>query len=398
MKTTRSHKIALQPTADQEQQFRRAAGVARFTWNWALAEWNRRYKAGEKPTAAKLKKHFNAIKGEQFPWVYESPRDANAQPFANLGKAFRRFFNKEAKRPRFKKKDKCRDAFYVANDKFHVGGKTLTLPRIGKVRMREALRFEGKILSATVSRTAQRWFVAISVETDVATVASENQAGVVGVDLGVRNLATLNDGTTVEGPKPLRSALKRLARLNRSLGRKTRGSRNWAKTKLRVARCHARMANVRQDALHKLTTHLVQTYGCVVIEDLNVKGMMRNRKLSRVISDMGFGEFRRQLDYKREASSTDLVIADRWYPSSKLCRVCNGLHETLTLRDRIFACSFCGHVEDRDLNAARNLERYPRLIGESDACGHPSAGLAARLPSETRVAEAGIQDVPLVVS
>ena len=398
MKTTRSHKIALQPTADQEQQFKRAAGVARFTWNWALAEWNRRYKAGEKPTALGLKKQFNAIKGEQFPWVYESPRDANAQPFANLGKAFKRFFNKEARRPRFKKKNKCRDAFYVANDKFRVDGKTLTLPRIGKVRMREALRFEGKILSATVSRTAQRWFVAISVETDVATVASESQAGVVGVDLGVKTLATLSDSTTVEGPKPLRSALKRLARLNRSLSRKTRGSCNWAKTKLRVARCHARIANVRQDALHKLTTHLVQAYGCVVIEDLNVKGMMRNRKLSRVISDMGFGEFRRQLDYKREASSTDLVIADRWYPSSKLCRVCNGLHETLTLRDRIFACSFCGHVEDRDLNAARNLERYPRLIGESDACGHPSAGLAARLPSETRVVETGIQDVPLVVS
>ena len=398
MKATRSHRIALQPTADQEQQFKRAAGVARFTWNWALAEWNRQYEAGEKPTAAKLKKQFNAIKGEQFPWVYESPRDANAQPFANLDKAFRRFFNKEAKRPRFKKKDRCRDAFYVANDKFHVDGKTITLPRIGQVKMREALRLPGKILCATVSRTADGGFVAISVETDVPTVASETQAARVGVDLGVRNLATLSDGQTVEGPKPLRSSLKRLARLNRSLSRKTLGSRNWVKTKLRVGRCHARIANIRKDALHKLTTGLVRKYACVVIEDLNVKGMVRNRRLSRVISDMGFGEFRRQLEYKAEPTGTEVVVANRWFPSSKLCRVCNHIHENLTLRDRLFKCDGCGHVEHRDLNAACNLERYPRLIGESDACGHPSAGLAARLPGETRVAEAGIQDVPLVVS
>ena len=206
MKTTRSHKIALEPTADQAQAFRRAAGVARFTWNWALAAWRRQYEAGEKPTALGLKKQFNAIKGEQFPWVYESPRDANAQPFANLGKAFVRFFNKEARRPRFKKKGKCRDAFYVANDKFRVDGRTITLPRIGKVRMREALRFAGKVTGATVSRTANRWFVAVSVEVDLPAVRCENQARTVGVDLGVKRLATLSDGTVITGPKPLRSS------------------------------------------------------------------------------------------------------------------------------------------------------------------------------------------------
>ena len=351
-----------------------------------------------KPNAAKLKRHFNANKGEPFPWVYESPRDANAQPFANLDKAFQCFFNKEAKRPRFKKKNMCRDAFYVANDKFRVDDKTLTLSRLGKVNMREALRFQSKITSATVSWTADRWFVPISVETDVPTVVSENQASVVGVDLGVKNLATLSDRTTVKGPKPLQSSLKRVARLNRSLSRKELDSRDWAKTKLRVARCHARIASVRSDGLHKLTTRLTQAYACVVIEDLNVKGMMGNRQLSRVISDMGFSEFRRQLNYKTEPIRTEVIVADGWYPSSKLCRVCNCLHETLTLKDRIFECSFRGHVDDPDLNAACSLERYPRLIGKSDAFGHPSAGLAARLPGETRMVEAGIQDVPLVVS
>ena len=399
MKVTRSHKIALEPTPEQSQLFKRATGVSRFVWNWALAEWNRQYRAGDKPTALGLKKQFNAIKGAQFPWVYESPRDANAQPFANLDKAFKRFFKGLARRPKFKKKNKCRDAFYVANDKFRVDGKTITLSRIGKVRMREALRFEGKVLSATVSRTATRWFVAINVEVDLAVLACENQARSAGIDLGVKNLATvasLDDEIIIEGPKPLRAALKRLARLNRSLSRKVKGSRNREKARQRLARLHARVADVRADSLHKLTTRLVKGYTRIVIEDLNVKGMMRNGKLARVISDMGFGEFRRQLDYKQALSRGGVIVADRWFPSSKLCRKCGLVNDSLTLKDRLFTCSGCGHVEDRDLHAARNLERYPRLIGDSDACGHRSAGLAAGLPSETRVVEAGIPGLSLV--
>ena len=307
MKTTRSHKIALEPTADQERQFRRAAGVARFTWNWALAEWKAWYKAGKKPSAMALKKRFNAIKGELFPWVYESPRDANAQPFANLDKAYKRFFGGDAKYPKFKKKGKCRDAFYVANDKFHVEGDVITLPRVGKVKMREALRFGGKVVCATVSRTANRWFVSISVEVDLPVLACETQARRAGVDLGVKNLATvasLDDEIIIEGPKPLRAGLRRLRRLNRSLSRKAKGSKNREKARLRLARCYARIANVRVDALHKLTTRLVRTYGCIVIEDLGVKGMLRNGKLARVISDMGFGEFRRQFGIQASAVTT----------------------------------------------------------------------------------------------
>ena len=390
MKLTRSHKITLEPSTDQEQQFRRAAGVARFTWNWALAEWKRQYQAGEKPTALGLKKRFNAIKREHFPWVYDSPRDANAQPFANLGKAFARFFRKEARRPRFKKKGKCRDAFYVANDKFRVGGKVITLPHIGKVKMREALRFKGKVTGATVSRTADRWFVAVSVEVDLPLVPCENQARTVGVDLGVKRLATISDGTIVEGPKPLRSTLKRLARLNRRLHRKVAGSSNRAKAAMRVARCHARVVSMRGDALHKLTTALVRAYGRIVMEDLNVKGMVRSRRLARAVSDMGLGEFRRQLAYKVQSSVSEVVVADRWFPSSKSCRLCGALNDGLMLKDRTFKCDGCGHTEDRDLHAARNLERYPGLQGNLDACGHLSAGRSGRLTGETRVGEAGI--------
>ena len=365
MLVTRSHKIALDPTPEQEQQFRRAAGVARFTWNWALAEWQRQYKAGLKPTALGLKKQFNAVKGDLFPWVYDSPRDANAQPFANLGRAYANFFRKEARKPRFKKKGKCKDAFYVANDKFHVDGKAVTLPHIGKVRMREALRFEGKITCATVSRTADRWFISITVEADLVPVRCENQARILGVDLGVKRLATLSDGTFVAGPKPLHRTLKRVKRLCRALSRKVKGSRNREKARHRLARCHGRLAAIRADALHKLTAALVRDCGCIVIEDLNVKGMTRNRKLARAISDMGFGEFRRQLDYKQELAGTEVVIADRWFPSSRTCNACGELNDALTLKDRTFHCGGCGLTEDRDLNAARNLERYPGLRGES---------------------------------
>ena len=368
MKVTRSHKIALDPTPGQTQAFVRAAGVARFVWNWALAEWKAWYKAGKKPTAMTVKKHFNSIKGEQFPWAYESPRDANAQPFANLDKAFKRFFDGDAEYPKFKKKGKCHDSFYVANDKFRVEGDAVTLPHVGKVKMREALRFGGKVVCATVSRTANRWFVSISVEVDLPVLASENQARRAGVDLGVKNLATiasLDDEITVEGPKPLLAARRRLRRLQRSLSRKAKGSKNREKARLKVARLHARIAAVRADALHKLTTWLVRTYGCVVIEDLGVKGMLRNGKLARVISDMGFGEFRRQLAYKQALSEDEVIVADRWFPSSRRCRKCDVVNVGLTLKDRVFRCEnrACGHVEDRDIHAARNLERYPGLPG-----------------------------------
>lgn len=381
MKVRRAHKIALDPTPEQTDRFNRAAGTARFVWNWALAEWNRLFKCGEKPNAMDLKKRFNAVKGDEFPWVYESPRDANAQPFADLQAAFRNFFAGRARRPRFKKKNKCRDSFYVANDKFSLDGRYVRLPKIGHVKMREALRFHGKILGARVSRTADRWFLSVQVETESRLLslskddAGESQDGVIGVDLGIDRLAVLSDGTTFANPKPLRKALRKLQRRSRQLSRKVKGSANYAKAARKLARLHARIADLRSDALHKLTTWLVACYRHVVIEDLNIKGMLRNGRLARAIADVGWGELRRQLAYKAEAAGTVLTVADRWYPSSKTCSGCGAVKTDLALGDRICECASCGLVIDRDLNAAVNLERYPGLSGESDACGHLSAGL-----------------------
>lgn len=347
----RAHKITLEPTAEQEQYFRCACGVSRFAWNWALAEWQRQYEAGETPNGRALKAQFNSIRHEQFPWSGEVLRDATARPFDNLQRAFGNFFKKKARFPRFKKKG-IHDSFYVANDRFDTVGMRIRLPRIGWIRMREALRFEGKILFAVVSRTADRWFVSINVEIPDAPATFENQE-VVGVDIGIKTLATLSNGEKFEAPKPLAKQMEKLKRLSRQLARKQKGSKNRAKAKVRLARLHYRIACVRQDALHKLTTYLSQRFGTIVIEDLNIKGMMANRHLSRAISDLGLFEFRRQLGYK----GSHVVTANRWYPSSKLCSDCGFKIDVLPLSVREWACPSCGCVHDRDVNAAMNLKQ-----------------------------------------
>jgi putative transposase len=401
-----AHKIALDLTQEQEAYCRRAAGTARLCYNWGLAEWTRQYHAGEKPTAATLKVQWNAIKYERYPWLADIHRDAHAQPFANLHAAFQTFFQNikdrkagKTKRkvgyPTFKKKGH-HDSFYIANDKLQIQGKRVRIPVLGWVRMREALRFSGKILAAVVSRTADRWFISVSVQVDPVPAPSENQAGRCGVDLGIRHLATLSTPREhIDGPKPLRAALKQLRRLNRELARRVKFSAHWHQTKRKLARLHARIAALRADSLHKLTTRLTQTYREIVIEDLYVAGMVQNRKLARAISDMGLGMFRQMLTYKAQVSGTRIIVADRWLPSSKLCQQCGGLHETLTLADRVFVCPACGFTDDRDFHAADNLEAYPRLVGNDDACGQPSAGQTVG-SGETELVEAGTTEGALL--
>lgn len=400
-----AHKIALDLTQEQEAYCRQAAGTARFTYNWALSEWTRQYHAGEKPTAAKLKVQWNASKYERYPWLKGIHRDAHAQPFTNLQTAFSAFFqnikDRKAKKttrkvgyPTFKKKG-AHDSFYIANDKFEIQGKKVRIPVLGWVRMREVLRFTGKIMAAVVSRTADRWFMSVSVQIDPLPTPSENQAGRCGVDLGIRHLATLSTPREhIDGPQPLKAALKKLRRLNRELARRGTFSAHWHQTKRKLGRLHARIAALREDSLHKLTTRLTQTYREIVIEDLHVKGMAQNRKLARAISDMGLGMFRQMLTYKAAASGTQIIVAARWFPSSKLCR-CGVVHAMLTLSNRVFVCPACGFTDDRDFHAADNLEAYPRLVGNDNACGQPSAGQTVG-SGETALVETGTMKRALV--
>jgi len=369
-----SHKIQLDPTMQQEKYFKKACGIARFTWNWALAEWQRQYTSNQKPNGLKLKKEFNALKLNEFPWIYEVTKYASQQPFIYLQSAFQRFFRKESKFPRFKKKG-IHDSFYIGNDQIKIKGKQIKIPKLGWIRLREVLRFSGKLVAATISRIADKWFVSVQMELEEKPKACESQASV-GVDLGILQLATLFDGKCdeqVEGRRPLKRLISKLKRAQRRLSAKQPRSKNREKARMKVARLHYRIRCIRQDGLHKLTSDLTRRYKTIIIEDLNVKGMLSNRRLSRAISDMGFYEFKRQLEYKALLYGNEIKIADRYFPSSKRCSQCGNHQPDLSLKDRLYQCPQCGLSLDRDMNAARNLWSTASSAGFK-ACGEEGAG------------------------
>ncbi|WER50709.1 RNA-guided endonuclease TnpB family protein [Cupriavidus sp. WKF15] len=238
----------------------------------------------------------------------------------------------------------------------YIDASRIRIPNLGWVRMRETLRFAGKIMSATVSRVADRWFVSITVDTpDSSHLPEAENQGAVGVDLGVSALATLSTGEAIPGPKPHKALLARLRKLSRSLSRKVKGSANRRKAKAKLAKLHARIATIRSDALHKLTTDLTRRFHTIGIEDLNVRGMVKNRHLARSIADMSFFELRRQLEYKADMRGAKVVVADRFYASSKTCSACGHKLESLPLSMREWMCPPCGTIHDRDVNAAVNL-------------------------------------------
>ncbi len=380
-----SHKIRLDPNHKQATYFAKAAGTARFAYNWALAEWQTQYAVWKedntqsKPSQFSLRKQLNAIKREQFPWMLAVTKNAPQMAIIQLGQAFNNFFAGRAKYPRFKKKGKSRDSFTLTNDQFAIDACRIRIPNLGLVRMRETLRFSGKILSATISRTADQWFASITVDTNSNHLPPAENQGTVGVDLGVSALATLSTGEKVTGAKPHKALLSRLKRLSRSLSRKVKGSANRHKAKHKLARLHAKIANIRQDSLHQLTTDLTRRFHTIGIEDLNVSGMVKNRHLSRAISDMGFFEFRRQLEYKAAMRDGIVVIADRFFASSKTCSAsgCGHKVDKLPLSVREWVCPACGANHDRDVNAAINLANYAVSYTVS-ACGGEGSGLTCK--------------------
>ncbi len=371
----KAHKIRLHPTPEQAVYFAKAAGVARFVWNWALAEWNWQYEAGEKPTAFKLKKQFNVIRREQFPWTWEVTKNASDQPILDLGKAFSAFFDglkkgKRRGRPKFKSKKRSKPSFYLANDQFEVGDHRVHIPKLGWVNMAENLRTSGKITGARISRTADWWFISITVE--VLDGKPEKRKAAVGVDVGLNRLATLSTGEKYENQAFLSADLKKLRQANKRLHRRKPGSKNREKARRQIARLHYRIACRRDDMLHKLTTRLANCYGIIGIEDLNLKGLLKNRQLSRSFSDAALGKLRDLLTSKIEQRGGQVIKVGRFFPSSKTCHCCGWKWENMDLSDRIFVCQnpYCAYhlfPQDRDHNAALNILREAlRLIGLVD--------------------------------
>jgi putative transposase len=406
----RAHLIRLNPTPEQEIYFRQACGVARHAYNWALARWKEYRSSGKWAKMKDLKREYNQIKKEQFPWAYSVTKCAAEQAFAHLGQAFENYWRmkqegtqpklkhprkdgEEAGFPHFKSKKRDRLSFYLANDKFAVSGYSIRIPKLGMVNMTEQLRFRGKIMSATISSRAGWWFVSISVEVEQEVPCPT--FGTVGIDLGLKTLATLSDGMVFENQRHYRRNLGRIKGLSKGLSRKVEGSHNWWKNTRKLAKAHYRVACQRQDVLHKMTTHVARTYGLIGLEDLNVKGMLANHCLAQSVSDASFFEVKRQLLYKAEQHGGSVQLVDRWFPSSKTCHVCGWIKEDLTLADRVWTCEQCGTVHDRDLNAAimvktealRKVPDVPAVAssGHKFACGAGSAGSFA---SETSREEA----------
>jgi putative transposase len=389
-----AYRFALHPTPAQERALRSHAGAARFAWNWGLAKCQQRYDAeGAWYSAMDLHKLWNAEKKADpaLAWWRENSKCAYQEAFRDLNRALRDFGkSKRGERkgprlgfPRFKKRGKCRESFRFAARPMRCAGKSVTLPRLGTIATHESTRKlarrlgngTARILSATVSRTAQRWFVSFTCQIDRAIPDHHQRPGsAIGIDLGVKTLLTGVDDQgniiTIAGPKALRSSLQRLRRASCAHSRKQPGSANGRKAAARLARVHARVANVRNDSLHKATTDLARRYEIVVVEDLNVAGMTRNRRLARAISDQGFGRARQMLGYKTGWNGGMLIVVGRWYPSSKTCSSCGTVRTKLPLSERTYRCGHCGAVIDRDVNAARNLLKLAASGAESEnACG-----------------------------
>lgn len=348
----RAHKIKLKPTAAQTVALKKAVGCARFAYNWALAAWQKQYaefKEGkaEKPDLYSISKLWTQNKPE---WAYGSPCNAQQRAVLNVGKAYANFWNRKAKAPAFKKKGKCKDSFYVPNDKLKPRKNRVTLPCIGSVKMTEELRFQGKIMGAHVSCVAGSWFV--SIEVDVPAPLPDFNTSVVGVDVGIKSIAVASDGTVLENPKLLKKAAPRLKRLQQALSRTQRDSRRRAKARLKLQRLHRKITDTRSDAIHKFTTALAKNHGTAVIETLDVQEMKdEGTKWMRVLlQDTAMKEVHRQLEYKMRTQH-----APPFEPTSKMCSACGAVKDTLDLGCRTYRCKACGAVKDRDANAACNL-------------------------------------------
>ncbi len=335
-------------------------GVARHAWNWGLALTKQildhnKVNPDSKikfPTAIDLHKWLVALVKSENAWYYEVSKSTPQQALMALREAWKRCFNKTNGVPRFKKKGK-RDSFTLEGTVKILGNNKIQVPVIGVLKTYERLP-QVLTKSCTISRQADRWFISFRFEVEQQEVISDS---IVGVDLGVKTLATFSTGEVVVGAKSYKKYESKLSRMQWLNRHKIIGSANWKKAQLQIARLHRKIANIRKDTLHKLTTLLAKNHGYLVIEDLNVSGMMANHKLASSIADMGFFEFRRQLTYKCKLYSSKLVVADRWFPSSKTCSNCGAKKETLTLNERVFECKHCNFKIDRDLNAAINLSR-----------------------------------------
>ena len=383
MEILRAYKTELDLTAAQAERCRQHAGCARKAYNWGLGRKIESYETtGKSPSAIDLHRELNLLKKKPveeggFPWMYESSKCAPQEALRNLDQAFKNFFRRckeGAKKKGFPRRKERKDGIgsFRLTGTIRASASHIMLPSLGKLRLKEHgyLPTENvQVLSASVSEKVGRWFVSLQVKRHLVD-PEPKQLHIVGVDVGINHLSVTSDGKPFENPRALAKAQKSLRCRQKAVNRKVKGSSNREKAKKRVARVHQRIANIRKDAIHKMTTAIVKSASIIVVEDLNVVGMLKNHCLARSLSDASLSEIHRQLEYKSKWYGGAFYKADRFYPSSKRCSKCGHDKETLSLSERVYRCEIpsCGHVMDRDLNAAVNLKMWPGVAPVSACC------------------------------
>ena len=382
----KTHKIALDPNRDQIAWFYQQCGYAKFAYNSALSDFKAELSADNFLSMYDLNKRFNQKK-KAFDWTKAQDQRVAMYAVHNLGSAIDNWKAKRAKFPKLKKRG-CKHSYTTDEQSVRMEGKRIKLPKIGWIKTYEELRFRGKIVSVTISRTAHRWFASVSVEVQpplhgcpaptefVDWYASQVDIGTphqmersiyptIGIDVGISTLATLDDGRKYENPKPLKRYERKLAREQRKFSRKVFLSKNWCKQKRIVERLHYRIACIRRNAHHQATTDILKCASKIGIETLQVTNLLKNRKLAKALSDAALGGFLEKLKTKATSLGIPIVQADRFFASSKTCSTCGHKKDDLMLSDRQYHCSTCETSIDRDVNAAINLRTLAAGYAES---------------------------------
>jgi putative transposase len=386
----KAYRFRLRPSEAQESLFGQYAGCRRLAWNKALDLQKKRL--GREERTLGYSRLCSVLLGwkQEHPFLAEPPSQALQQVLMDLDRAIRDAFDKKNPKlfPVFKKKGKSIDSFRLPQGfRIEQGNGRIFLPKIGWVRYRNSRRIEGKQKQVTVSRSHDGWYFSVQVEIKVNEAPVHSSCSSVGIDRGVERFAALSDNTIIEAGNPLKSRLSRLARLQRKLARKVRFSNNWKKQKGKITKLHGRVADARRDFLHKATTAISKNHAIVVVEDLKIGNMVRSGRetienpgrnvkaksgLNRAILDQGWGEFQRQVGYKLEWAGGELRLVHPAYTSQE-CSVCHHVaRENRKTRDK-FQCVACGHAEDADINAAKNIKAAGLAVS---ACG----GLGASRP------------------
>jgi len=417
VKVHKGFKFRLYPTQEQESQLLQQVGNTRFLWNKFLEINLQNYKDTKKfqfsydmiMSIPELRKKFDFLKLS----VAQSLQQVGKQ----LDKALKHSFKEEVKKerskrisqsktykqklkafdygkPKFKKKGQF-DSFTVPQ-RFSIHSKFVKLPKIGKVKWTKHRKIQGNSKFLTISRDGNQWFCSVTCEVNLSDKQyPTNIENIVGIDVGLKEFATLSDNIVIHNPRYLNKKLKKLKREQRWLSRKSKGSQNRKKQITKVQIVHRKVSNTRQDFLHKITTNMIAKYSGVVLEDLNISGMMKNSKLARSIADVGWYEFNRMLEYKSLWNAKHFVKIDRWYASSKICNKCDNKKVDLTLKDRTYICEICGNVLDRDFNASKNIrdEGIKILTTQghwgSNACGDGKVHFSSVKKKEVVVRETG---------